>query len=54
MNSPAPIDIGAELWPRRLRVQDPGTGWLLKLSAGEELGLSRVLAGPRHDQLRQQ
>ncbi|WBC12792.1 hypothetical protein O7600_16540 [Micromonospora sp. WMMA1998] len=28
--------------------------WLLKLSAGEEVGLSRVLAGARHDELRQQ
>lgn len=28
--------------------------WLLQLSAGEELGLSRVLAGARHDELRQQ
>ncbi|MFG3690584.1 hypothetical protein [Micromonospora sp. NPDC047740] len=30
------------------------TVWLLKPSAGEELGLSRVLAEPRHDELRQQ
>ncbi|MFE2615609.1 hypothetical protein ACFXA2_18555 [Micromonospora chalcea] len=30
------------------------TLWLLKLSAGDELGLSRVLAGPRHDELRRQ
>ncbi|MFD6696908.1 hypothetical protein [Micromonospora aurantiaca (nom. illeg.)] len=28
--------------------------WLLQLSAGQELGLSRVLAGSRHDELRQQ
>ncbi|MBY8873203.1 hypothetical protein K7640_15310 [Micromonospora sp. PLK6-60] len=28
--------------------------WLLHLSAGEELGLSRVLVGSRHDELRQQ
>ncbi|MFE9204684.1 hypothetical protein [Micromonospora sp. NPDC007230] len=30
------------------------TVWLLKLSADEEIGLSRVLAAPRHDELRQQ
>ncbi|WP_433284171.1 hypothetical protein [Micromonospora sp. CA-244673] len=28
--------------------------WLLKLSAGEEIGLSRVLARPRHDELLRQ
>lgn len=30
------------------------TVWLLKLSAGDELGVSRVLVRSRHDELRQQ
>nr|WP_173476917.1 hypothetical protein [Micromonospora rosaria] len=30
------------------------TVWLLKLSAGDDIGLSRVLAEGRHDELRRQ
>ena len=36
------------------RGETAATVWLLKLSAGEELGLSRVLAEPCHDELCQQ